>query len=91
MREGAADTTLDAARDKAEDGDTDVKCDVERWWECVVKAYWVRKVWPFIARLCGSRRCDRADFAPMSGPNEGVSLLPECHCKCSMIYALMRD
>ena len=84
MRDGAADDTLDTAWDKAEGNDTDVECDVDWRWG-VVKAYWVSNVCPFIARLCTLHRCDRADFALMSGPNKGAFLLPEYHGKCFMI------
>jgi hypothetical protein len=88
MRDGT-DETLDAAQDMAEDDDADVERDVDRWWEGAMKAYWVSKAWPFIARRCSGRRCDRADFAPMSGPCEGAFLFPGHHGKCFMIYPPM--
>jgi len=88
-RDGTADETLDAAWDKAEDNDADVEYDVDRRWGCVVKAYWVSKVWPLIACWCSGHHCDQADFVPMSGPNEGAFLFPGHHGKCLMIYPLM--
>ena len=89
-RDDATDEALEEAWGKGEDDDTDVACDMDRW-EFLVKAYWVSRDWPFIARLCLGRLCDRADFALTSGPNEGTFLFPGHHGKYFMIYALMWD
>jgi hypothetical protein len=51
-RDGTADEILDTAWDKAENDDTNVKRNVDQWWEGVMNAYWVSRVWPFIACLC---------------------------------------
>ena len=97
--DGARDCTADETGDgpsecmrdetaDAEDNDTNIERDVDRWQEDGVKAYWVRKVWPFIARRCLGCRCDREDFAQMLGPNKGVFLLPRNHSKCFMVSGL---
>ena len=99
VQDGAWDCTADETGDgpsecmrdetaDAEDDDTDIERDVDRWREDGVKAYWVRKVWPFIARRCSGHHCDREDFAQTSGPNEGVFLLPGNHSKCFMVLGL---
>ena len=76
IRDGATDKTPDEARDRAEPDDTDIERNVDWPRGVVVKKWWVSKVWFSIASLCLGRLCDRADFAPTSGPNEGVFLFP---------------
>ena len=76
IQDGATDKTPDEAWDRAEPNDTDVEHDVDQPQRVVVKKWWVSKVWFSIASLCLGRLCDQVDFAPMSGPNEGVFLFP---------------
>ena len=90
MQDGATNKTLDEAQERAKWDDANVERDVDRPQADFVNPYCrVSRDWPIIAFLCSGCRCDQADFAQTSGPNEGVFLFPGHYSKCLIIEVLM--
>src|SRR6266850_3661197 len=75
-QDGVTDGALDAALDKVGNEEANVKIECDGWSEDFVNMNRSSFVWFCVARMCWVRHCDRADFAPTSGPNEGAFLLP---------------